>query len=87
LQGEPIHWIADYCMAAIGTDDEIAASDCIAEQSQLQFENACAARMHFKRALCEQLVASGARTGTVDECVDDAGLVGRTVLNGGVGGP
>jgi hypothetical protein len=87
LQGEPIHWIADYCMASIGTDDEIAASDCIAEQSERRFENECAARVHFKRAWCEQLVASGARTGSVDECVVDAGFAGRTVVNGGVGGP
>jgi len=26
---EPIQWIADYCMAKIGTDDEIAASERI----------------------------------------------------------
>ena len=25
-RGETIQWIADYCMAKIGTDDEIAAS-------------------------------------------------------------
>ena len=84
--GETIHWVADYCMARIGTDDEIAASDCIAEQSVGAFRSACAARLHFKRALCEMVVKNGSRAGTVDACVADPGFAGPTVRRGGVGG-
>ena len=29
LPGEAIHWVMDYCMARLQTDDEIAASDCM----------------------------------------------------------
>jgi hypothetical protein len=72
-------------MASIGTDDEIAASDCINEQSKLVFRSTCAANLHFKRALCEVLVKSGARAGTVGGCVNDPGFVGPTVRKGGVG--
>jgi len=31
-EGDRIHWIADFCMAEIGTDDEIAAMDCIEKE-------------------------------------------------------
>jgi len=72
-------------MARIGTDDEIAASDCINEQSKIVFRSTCAANLHFKRALCEVVVKSGARAGTVGGCVNDPGFVGPTVKKGGVG--
>lgn len=84
--GETIQWMADYCMASIGTDDEIAASDCIAEQGRISFGSACTARAHFKRALCEIVVRNGSRPGTVDACVADPSFAGRTVRRGGVGG-
>jgi hypothetical protein len=82
--GETVQWSADYCMAKIGTDDEIAASECIAEQSRITFNNACTAKLHFKRALCELLIASKTRPGTVDGCVDDPAFAGSTVRNGGI---
>lgn len=85
VQGETIHWIADYCMATIGTDDEIAASDCISGQGGIRFRSDCAARMHFKRALCELSVERRTYDGTVKACTDDPGFVGETVRNGGVG--
>lgn len=84
--GEPIQWIADYCMAKIGTDDEVAASDCIAAESKIMFRSECTAKLYFKRALCEVLVRAGTRSGTVDACVADPQFVGDTVRNGGVGG-
>jgi hypothetical protein len=81
--GGPIQWIADYCMAKIGTDDEIAASDCIStENNMVSFRSACTAKLHFKRALCEVVVGTGARLGTVDSCVADEQFVGHTVQNG-----
>jgi len=72
-------------MAKIGTDDEIAASDCINEQGKIVFRSTCAANLHFKRALCEVVVKNGARAGTVGGCVNDPGFVGPTVKKGGVG--
>jgi hypothetical protein len=83
--GEPVQWIADYCMARLGTDDEIAASDCISKESEIMFRSSCTAKLHFKRSLCEVLVKSGTRKGTVNACVDDPAFFGTTVLHGGVG--
>lgn len=73
-------------MAKIGTDDEIAASDCIHQQGRIQFPNACAANLHFKRALCEVMQKNGVRNGTVNACVKDPDFAGPTVKKGGVGG-
>ena len=84
--GEKIHWIADYCMATLQTDDEIPASQCISAEDKIVFRNACTAKLHFKRALCEMVVKAGTRAGTVDACVADETFAGRTVRNGGVGG-
>jgi hypothetical protein len=72
-------------MALIGTDDEIPASPCIEEQMDILFRSECSAKAHFKTALCELAVNRGSYGGTVNECVDDAGFVGVTVRNGGVG--
>jgi len=69
-------------MAKIGTDDEIAASDCINEHNKILFRSTCAANLHFKRALCEIVVNSGARAGTIEGCVNDPGFVGPTVKKG-----
>ena len=85
IPGEPVQWIADYCMAKIGTDDEIAASDCIAKENQKEFRSSCNAKGHFKWELCKVLIQSGAREGSVDACLNDPAFVGSTVQNGGVG--
>lgn len=85
IPGEPIQWIADYCMALIGTDDEIAASECINDQLTQVPSDACAAKAQFKRGLCGLVVANGFRSGTVDACVEDPGFSGNTVARGGVG--
>ena len=85
IHGESIHWMVDYCMARIGTDDEIAASPCIQEQTQILFRSECGARAHFKRALCALSVGRGGYRGLVTECVDDQEFRGITVRDGGVG--
>ena len=82
--GETVQWIADYCMATIGTDDEVAASDCISRESKIMFRSGCHANFYFKRALCEVVVKNASRSGTVDACVEDPQFVGPTVKNGGV---
>jgi len=52
VEGDLIHWVAYYCMASIGTDDEIAASDCIGRERRRVFDGECAAKLHYKRAMC-----------------------------------
>ncbi len=86
IPGETVHWIADYCMASIGTDDEIAASGCIHRQLERKFENACQAKACFKRSLCRLLHEHGTIQGSIEQCVNDPAVQGRTVRQGGVGG-
>jgi hypothetical protein len=84
--GEPIHWRADYCMLKMETDDEIAVSECIEQEGKRVFPNACASNTHFKKRMCELMIRSGTRAGTVEGCMKDWNFKGRTVRNGGVGG-
>jgi hypothetical protein len=85
IAGDKIHWIADFCMAEIGTDDEIAAMDCIDRELRRQFPDDCAAKRHYKRALCEAAVSRRAVAGSLEGCVEDKDFMGATVRNGGVG--
>ncbi len=84
-EGEPIQWIADYCMLTMETDDEIAVSGCIEAQAKIRFRNACASNTHFKKRMCERMIRNGTRTGTPQQCLNDPGFKGRTVAAGGVG--
>ena len=84
-EGEPIQWVADYCMLKMETDDEIAVSGCIEEERKAAFPNACAANMHFKARMCQQMIHNGTRAGTLEDCVNDPTFRGRTVETGGVG--
>lgn len=86
VPGEPMHWRVDYCMLKMETDDEIAVSGCIEEEGKRRFVNSCASNMHFKRRMCELMIRSGTRAGTVQRCIGDPAFRGRTVRNGGVGG-
>ena len=84
--GEPIHWVADYCMLKMETDDEIAVSGCIEEERKTRFPTACASNIHFKQRMCAQMMRNGTRSGTLEQCVNDSKFKGRTVERGGVGG-
>lgn len=86
IPGTKIHWIADYCMAQLETDDEIPASACIAKELALAFPGDCAAKRHYKKAMCQLSVSRGTTKDSVERCAADPGFVGRTVRNGGVGG-
>lgn len=86
VPGEPLHWIVDYCMLTLETDDEIAASSCIEQEGKRRWRSACASNTHFKKRMCEVMVRSGTRSGTVDQCVRDPSFKGRTVERRGVGG-
>ena len=85
VDGEPIQWVADYCMQKMETDDEIAVSDCIEAERKKPFPGDCASNLHFKRGLCEAMIRNGTKTGTVEECVKDPSFKGRVVEAGGVG--
>lgn len=84
--GEPVQWVADYCMLKMETDDEIAVSGCIEEESKIRFAEVCTGNLHFKRRMCEVMIRNGTRAGTLDQCVGDPAFRGRTVEAGGVGG-
>jgi hypothetical protein len=86
IPGEKIHWIADYCMAQLETDDEIPASECIAKENAVAFSSVCAAKRHYKKAMCELSISRDALKGDAERCVADPDYVGATVRNGGVGG-
>lgn len=84
-EGEPVHWVADYCMLKMETDDEIAVSGCIEEERKKSFPNSCASNLHFKKGMCEAMIRNGTKSGTVDQCVKDPTFKGRVVEAGGVG--
>ena len=84
--GEPVHWVVDYCMLKMETDDEIAVSGCIEKERKRRFANACASNTHFKKRMCERMIRNGTRAGTAMRCVKDPSFKGRTVKAGGVGG-
>lgn len=86
LPGEVVQWIADYCLLALQTDDEIAAADCIGEHLARRFPSACAAKAHYKRAMCGRLAAGGAPGKSIEDCVADPEFMGRAVRGGGLGG-
>jgi hypothetical protein len=85
--GHPLHWRVDYCMLKMETDDEIAVSQCIKDESKRRFRNSCASNAHFKKRMCERMIRNGTRAGSVDRCMKDPAFMGRTVRNRGVGGP
>ena len=72
-------------MLTIGTDDEIAAGDCIAKELELASKDACRAKLKYKSAMCGVVIARDG-SGTLASCVADRSFAGSTVRNGGVGG-
>jgi hypothetical protein len=84
--GEKIHWMADYCMSKLETDDEIAASSCIEAELKRSFRSDCAAKVHYKSALCRLSISRKLRPDGIKGCLADKAFMGPTVRNGGVGG-
>jgi hypothetical protein len=85
IAGDKIHWIADFCMSEIGTDDEIAAMDCISQELRRPFPDDCAAKRHYKRKMCEGAVSRQTVAGTLESCLEDEDFMGYTVRNKGIG--
>ena len=86
VQGDKIHWIADWCMSTLETDDEIVAGACINEELKQPFRNDCVAKQSYKRRLCELAAKRGQLQAGVSGCMADKAFMGSTVRNGGVGG-
>lgn len=86
LPGEKIQWIADYCMASLETDDEIAAGECISGHLKRKFADDCAAKKQFKLEMCRLARKRGQRHDSLAACIADARFAGSTVRNEGVGG-
>ena len=83
VPGELAHWRADFCMASIGTDDIIAAGQCLEEESKVLFRSDCTGKLSYKRRMCEQAQAYSPNPRPVEACVADPDFVGPTVRNGG----
>lgn len=73
-------------MSQLETDDEIAAGACIDAELDRAFTTDCAAKLHYKKAMCERAILHNYRRDGIDSCLADQGLVGSTVRKGGVGG-
>ena len=86
IAGSAIHWIADYCMAKLETDDEIAASSCIGLEAARVFTSDCAAKLYYKKTMCQLAISRKQRQDDIDRCLADSEFRGATVRNGGVGG-
>lgn len=65
---------------------EIPASDCIARENAVPFRGACAAKRHYKKAMCELSISRGTLRRELERCIADPEFIGATVRNGGVGG-
>lgn len=85
IAGPRIHWIADYCMSKLQTDDEITASDCINEEILIVYPDDCVAKHHYKRALCQLTISRNTQSGSIESCFNDKSFMGSTVRNKGIG--
>jgi hypothetical protein len=83
VPGQLAHWQADWCMARLETDDEIAIADCLEGERQRRFPDDCAGKRHYRDAMCRRMVAAGRYPGSERDCTTDPEAVGATVRNGG----
>jgi hypothetical protein len=82
IPGEAIQWQADYCMAALQTDDIVAAEPCMRVESRRSYGEQCARRRHFKQEWC-RLVVGHDRSQSLAQCIADPAQAGATVRNSG----
>ena len=86
VAGTKIHWVADYCMSKLETDDEIAASSCINVELARVFMSDCEAKFYYKKTMCQLAISRKHRQDNIKSCLADKEFKGSTVRNGGVGG-
>ncbi len=79
IAGESIQWQADYCLAAMQTDDLVAAQPCMDHESRRRRGEECARRRHYKQEWCRRVVDSGALPRSLAECIADPEQAGSVV--------
>lgn len=84
VPGHVVQWQADYCLFLMGTDDLVAAQDCIEHERHRDFRTACEAKRHYRRAWCEATAAAGVRSGTIEACARDPDAMGTVVRQDGL---
>jgi hypothetical protein len=82
IPGSASQWQADYCLAAVQTDDIVAAQPCLEHEQRRRLGEECAARRHYKQDWCRLLVRSHAREQTLAQCLADPEAAGPTVRSG-----
>ena len=73
-------------MSLLETDDEIPASPCIGEELARVFSGDCAAKLYYKKTMCQRSIHLEQRRDDMGSCLADQRFMGATVRNGGVGG-
>jgi hypothetical protein len=79
VPGESSKWQADYCLAAMHTDDLVAAQVCMEREQRTRHGEECARRRHFKQEWCRVVVDSGALRRSLAECIADPEQGGAVV--------
>ena len=85
IAGDSNQWRADYCLAAMETDDVVAAEPCIEHERQRHHGEECAARRQYKQDWCRLVVRNGALATSYAECIANPELSGPTVKAGAGG--
>jgi hypothetical protein len=83
IPGSSVQWQADYCLAAMQTDDITAAQPCVDHERQRHKGEECAARRHYKQDWCRVLVHNRSIDKSLAECLADPEASGPTVKSGG----
>jgi hypothetical protein len=84
IAGHSSQWQADYCLAAMETDDLVAAQPCLDHERRRHLGEECAARRHYKQDWCRLMVRNGASGQSFAECLADPQANGTIVKNGGL---
>ena len=83
VSGEPLQWAADYCMYSSATDDfaHPKVTTCFQNQRDPLPNKACAAKIKYKKSICEIVVKNESYQGSLKKCVQDKDFSGPTVRN------
>lgn len=83
IPGITMHWIADYCMYRVGTDDfgNPEVGKCFKTEND-KHPDTCANRKAYKRKICE--IMKSYYDNSTGKCMADKSFAGPTVRNGGL---
>ena len=84
IAGHSSQWQADYCLAAMQTDDLVAAQPCLDHERRRHLGEECAARRHYKQDWCRLMVRNGASGQSFAQCLADPEASGAIVKGGGL---